>query len=254
MFGRNRRNAGAESPFWKQQGWVLSAAFLAVALVMAAVTWLTTGDDGPAGPDAAAGKKGPLSPAAEKGGEGQRGDGRPDGCRTDDSNKAKPTASPGDVEWRPLNIARVPVSASAGPLRFSGPVMWCFAHTPMGAVMAAHIIPTHMSGSDWRTVTEQQLVASPGRDIFVAQRSTVPESARNGSAVGSYAGFAVTSYSQDAATVQLLIKNGSGGYGSTFVAVKWDGGDWKVQARSSGALYTSMTTVSGNAGFTMWKV
>ncbi|MFI2350838.1 hypothetical protein ACH492_28180 [Streptomyces sp. NPDC019443] len=252
MFRRNRRNAGAESPFWKQQGWILSAAFLAVALVMAGVTWLT-GDDEQADRDRADGKKGPLSSAAAKGGEGQHGDGRPDGCRTDDSDKAKPTASPDDIEWRLLNIARVPVSSSAGPLRSSGPVMWCFARTPMGAVMAAHIIPTQMSGSDWRTVTEQQVVASPGRDIFVAQRSTVSESAQNGSAVGSYAGFAVTSYSPDAATVQLLIKNGSGGYGSTFVAVKWDGGDWKVKAKSNGALYTSMTTVSGNAGFTMWK-
>ena len=54
--------------------------------------------------------------------------------------------------------------------------------------------------------------------------------------------------------MQLLIKNGSGGYGSTFVAVKWDGGDWKVQPESNGSLYTSMTTVMGNAGFIMWKV
>ena len=254
MFGRNRRNAGAESPFWKQQGWILSAAFLAVALVMAGVTWLTTGDDDSAGQDKAAGKEGPLSSAAANGGGGQRVDGRPDGCRTDDSADAKPTASPDDIEWRQVGVARVPVSPSAGPIRSDGPLMWCFAHTPMGAVMAAHIIPTHMSGSDWRSVTQQQVVAGPGRDIFVAQRSTVPQTAQNGSAVGSYAGFALASYSPDAAKVQLLIKNGSGGYGSTFVAVKWDGGDWKVQPKSNGSLYTSMTTVMGNAGFIMWKV
>ncbi|MGI5401192.1 hypothetical protein ACQEVG_17375 [Streptomyces sp. CA-135486] len=251
MFGRNRRNAGADSPFWKQQGWILSAAFLAVALVMAGVTWLTTGEDQPADRARAAARNGPLS-SSSKG--GKRGDGRPDNCRTDDSNDAKPTVSPDDIEWRPLGAAKVPASRSAGPLQTSGPLMWCFAHTPMGAVMAAHIIPTHMSGRDWRTVTEQQVVAGAGRDIFVAQRSTVPESAQNGNAVSSYAGFAVDSYSPDAAKVQILIKSGSGsGYASTFIAMKWDGGDWKVQPGSNGSLYTSMTTVTGNAGFIMWK-
>ncbi|WP_328760363.1 hypothetical protein [Streptomyces sp. NBC_00271] len=119
--------------------------------------------------------------------------------------------------------------------------------------MAANVIPTQMSGRAWRTIAEQQLVKGPGRDIFVAQRSTVPASAQNGTAVGSYAGFAVMSYSPGGAEVQLLIKSGSGGYRSTAVSLKWDGGDWKVQPKPDGALYAPMQTVSGSDGFMLWR-
>lgn len=250
MFGRKRTHTGADAPFWNHRGWILSAAFLALVLVMSVVTWLTSTEDGQGLRDTGAENPGPLTPAAG----GQGADARPAGCRTDDADTARPTAPPPDIDWRPLGGAKIPVSPTAGPLQAHGPVLWCFAHTPLGAVMAAHTIPSHMSGADWRTVTEQQVVAGTPRDIFVAQRSTVPEGQGEAGAVGSYAGFAVTAYSPDEATVRLLIKNGSGGYGSTFVVVQWDGGDWKVRPRTNGALYTSMTSVSGNAGFVMWRV
>lgn len=262
MFGRHTRDAGTEQPFWNQQGWLLSAAFLAVVLVISGITWLTAGDDAPAARQGNPARKGPLSsaapkdaqPAADGAGEGAAGTGRPGGCLTDDSDQTPPSAPPEDLGWRSLGLSRIPVSPSAGPVRTSGAVMWCFARTPLGAVLAAHAIPARMSGKDWRTVTEQQVVPGRGRDLFVAQRSTVPESAGNGSTAGSYVGFALSSYSKDTAMVQLLIKNASGGYGTTFVTVNWDGGDWKVEARTNGSLYTSLTTVTGNHGFTMWGV
>lgn len=267
MFGRHQRDTGTEQPFWNQQAWLLSAAFLAIALVISGITWLSTGDDTSSAREDGPARKGTLSSAAPKGGQpgrgeagveeagaGETGAGRPGGCLTDDSDQAPPSASPEDLRWRSLGMSKVPVSVSAGPVRTSGAVMWCFARTPLGAVLAAHVIPARMSGKDWRAVTDRQIVAGRGRDLFVAQRSTVLESAGNGSAAGTYAGFALGSYSRDAATVQLLIRNGSGGYRTTFVTVTWDGGDWKVQPRTNGSLYTSLTTVTGNNGFTMWEV
>jgi hypothetical protein len=43
-------------------------------------------------------------------------------------------------------------------------------------------------------------------------------------------------------------------YFTTTVVVKWTGGDWKVQPSRSGDLYTPVNSVSGNAGFVMWRV
>ncbi|MFI8195587.1 hypothetical protein ACIF6K_03475 [Streptomyces sp. NPDC085942] len=259
MFGRNQREAGTDQPFWNQRGWLFSAAFLVIALVASGIAWLSTDDDAAAARQGNPVSRGPLSSAAPKEGRPDAGEdgaaaARPGDCLTDDSDQTPPSVSPRDLRWRALGLTKVPVSPSAGPVRTSGAVMWCFARTPLGAVLAAHVIPARMSGEDWQTVTDQQVVAGRGRDLFVAQRSTVPPSAANGRAAGSYAGFALSSYSEESAVVQLLIKNGSGGYGTTFVTVTWDGGDWKVRANSNGTLYSSLTTVAGNNGFTMWGV
>ncbi|MDQ0987058.1 hypothetical protein [Streptomyces sp. V2I9] len=259
MFGRNQREAGTDRPFWNQRGWLFSAAFLVVALVASGAAWLSTDDDAPAARQGNPVGKGPLSSSAPKDGRPDPGEegaatARPGDCLTDDSDQTPPSVSPQDLRWQELGLTKVPVSPSAGPVRTSGAVMWCFARTPLGAVLAAHVIPARMSGEDWQTVTDQQVVPGRARDLFVAQRSTVPPSAANGRAAGSYAGFALDSYSEESAVVQLLIKHGSGSYGTTFVTVTWDGGDWKVRANPNGTLYSSLTTVAGNNGFTMWGV
>ncbi|MEU2747053.1 hypothetical protein ABZ613_12300 [Streptomyces collinus] len=261
-----RYRSDPSEPYWKQRGWQVSAAFLGVVVLLSGIVALTAGrgtaDDGASAPPS----KGPLSgtPAMK--------DGRPDGCRTDDSRGGvMPTSPPDDVDWRALGVARVPVSASAGPTLTQGPVWWCFAHTPAGAVLAAHIIPSHMSGPDWRTIAQEQVVAGPGRDLFVFKRSTVRDDGPGGtpdtgsasgshrdagsgsSSAASYAGFSVPAYSGEAATVELLLKTGQG-YATTSVALRWSGGDWKVQPSDNGALHTPVKAVQGTNGHLLWGV
>ena len=233
-----------ERPFWQQRGWQVSAAFFAVMLVAGTVIALGGGPDAEAEPVAAAG---PLSGGITLDG------GRPAGCRTDDSAQSTPVRPPDDVTWQPLNGSSVPLSASAGPLRSSGPVMWCYAHTPMGAVMAAHVIPRHMSGKEWRTITDQQVVPGVGRDIFVAMRSSLEDVTPQYTA-SSLAGFVLMSYSPEAATVRLLIRLGPAGLGVTDYALAWSGGDWKVRPLSSGDLHTPVSPVPAATGFVLWPV
>lgn len=249
-----RRAATAQEPFWQQWSWILSAAFLVGCLLCAAGAWLVSlaSDGNSTGTDSAA-SRGPLSEGAPRG-----TDGRPVGCRTDDTHTAVPTAPPGDVHWRKFEYGVVPVSPSAGPLRSDGPLLWCFAHTPMGAVMAAHIIPTQTDSTDWRAVVEQQVVAGTPRRLFVAMRETVSATARNGRSIGTYAGFAVASYTPDSARVQLLIRTAGDGVGTTYfttyVTVAWTGGDWKAQPSTAGGLFTPVSGASDNRGFIMWGV
>ena len=248
MFTRRQRRAEPEGPYYKQRSWQVSAGFLAVVLVVGGVVALTTDRDETSTATAVS-DGGPLSgtPVAQGA--------RPAGCRTDDSaGPALPTAAPKDVSWRTLDVTRVPVSASAGPTRTSGAVWWCFAHTPTGAALAAHIIPSQMSGPNWRTVTKEQVVAGRGRDLFVSQRSTVRDSTGPRTpATATYAGFAISSYRGSAADVNLLIKTTSG-YATTTVGLKWSDGDWKVLPSGDGALHTEVQTVTATNGFLMWGV
>ncbi|MEV8504154.1 hypothetical protein AB0368_04885 [Actinoplanes sp. NPDC051475] len=235
-----------DRPFWHQRGWQLSAAFLGLVLCSGAVTAVVgvSGDGTDDQPRAAAG---PLVPGVAD------GQSRPAGCRTDDGDQRPPQQAPEDVTWRPLNGAKIPVSPSAGPVQESGPVLWCFAHTPMGAVMAANVIPRHMSGAEWQTVTEQQVVPGVDRDVFVARRSSMPVSSAQYTA-NTLAGFMLLSYAPETATVRLLIRQSPAVYGTADFTVAWDGGDWKLRPLSGGELHTPVTAVTANGGFVMWKV
>ncbi|MEU2339882.1 hypothetical protein ABZ608_41220 [Streptomyces sp. NPDC013172] len=237
---------GGPTPFWRQRGWLLAAGFLAVVLLMA-LTAAATGGGG-SGQLASTTAEGPLTRAAAD------TSGRPQGCGTDDRDQSTSTAPPKDVRWRTIGGTRVPVSPTAGPTRSTGSVLWCFAHTPMGAVMAAHVIPAQMTSPDWRAVTRDQVVPGFGRNLFVSQRASIPESSIRTRQNGTYAGFLVSDFTRTSATVDVLIKSPAGQYFSTSVDLRWSGGDWKVQPASDGGLHSELSTVDGTNGYVLWKV
>lgn len=250
MLKRRERRAEESGPYWRQRSWQLSAGFLGIVLVLGGIVALTSDPDTNGDRVNAAASDGPLS------GDPVMKDGRPEGCRTDDSAVERPVkTAPKDVSWRTLGVARVPVSEAAGPTRMEGGLWWCFAHTPDGAALAAHIIPSQMSGSHWRAITKQQVVAGRGREMFVFQRSTVQDtdSRSGGTSVASYAGFSVPSYTSREATVRLLIKSDQG-YASTAIVLRWSGGDWKVLPDDNGSLHSPVSVVQSTDSFTLWGV
>ncbi|MFI6347463.1 hypothetical protein [Streptomyces sp. NPDC050560] len=257
IFKRREKPVEEPKPYWQQRSWRMSAGFLGIVVVAGAATALTSGGDTVKSADdsrpqeSAAVAKGPLSgPLVDNG--------RPRDCHTDDSGGSTvPKSAPKDVVWRSLGAAQVPVSSSAGPKQREGTPWWCFAHTPMGAVEAAVIIPSQASGSGWRQVSREQLVAGSGRDQFEKDREYEsdidgPDDVDAGS-LGYYAGFAVLSYQDEAATVKLLIKSDVGGLtGTTTVHLRWDRGDWKVQPSGGGELFSAIDYTANTNGFIMW--
>ena len=187
-----------DTPFWKQRSWQLSAAF-GVLVILAGLVTAVVGLPDLAGGGRPKDVAGPLTTSLPA------GSARPPGCHTDDSDQKPPSRPPDDITWKPLNGANIPMSATAGPMLRYGAVLWCLAHTPMGAVMAVNIIPRQMSGVDWQVAADQQLIDGPMRDVFVARRSsiaaTTPEYTAN-----SPAGFRLLSYSPQVARVSLLIR------------------------------------------------
>ncbi|TQJ46540.1 hypothetical protein OHU34_40985 [Streptomyces sp. NBC_00080] len=235
-------------PFWRQRGWLLAAGFLAAALALSLLAVVTRGDPPPLLETASA--AGPLTKTASD------TTGRPAGCTTGDGDgdRAAPEAPPADLRWRTVGGTRVPVSAAAGPTQETGPVLWCFARTPMGAVLAAHVIPAQMTSPDWRAVTRDQVVAGFGRDLFVSQRGSFSDARLKTRRNGTYAGFLLAEYSPAAATVDVLIKSPDGPYFSTSVRLLWSGGDWKIRPANDGGLHTELSSASGTDGFVLWKV
>lgn len=254
MFGIRRKRVQPEGPFYKQRGWINAAVFLTFLVVMSLVGLMAGGQDvhtASSSQEALSGLRGPLSPGDPlrvRSGPG----GRPANCGTDDKDTARPTVAPHDVRWKQLDSVLVPTSPSAGPLHTDTGVWWCFAHTPTGALLAAHTIPTQLSGDGWRAVAEQQLVPGDSRDRFVTRKASEGGTdARHGS-VGRFMGFSVASYTHDVATVRLLVSNPAGGYLSTSVSLRWRDGDWKVTPRTDGSVYSSVSPTTKTGGFVMW--
>ncbi|GIJ24998.1 hypothetical protein Vqi01_01600 [Micromonospora qiuiae] len=231
-----------EKPFWQNRRWQLSAGFLAIAVCVGIVAAIGGRD---VNSSAAATDRpviGTLGPDGS----------RPQGCRTDDSVQQLPSEAPRDITWRPLNGADTPLSASAGPLKTTGPLLWCFAHTPMGAVMAAHTISRQMSGPDWPAVSDQQLVPGLGRDYFDAMRASMPETGPVQTS-NELAGFLVLKYSPSTATIRVLVRQANVAYVSIDYIVDWNGVDWQLRPLNSGGLYSRVNPVVSLVGFVLWN-
>ncbi|SCG38437.1 hypothetical protein [Micromonospora rifamycinica] len=233
--GRGR--SPADPPFWTERGWLLSVAFLAGMALLAAVAWVSSGGTGQT----------PVDPVGRTTAE------QVAQCPPRPVVAAGPAVPPDDVTWRTLDGGdRVPVSATQGPSRTADGVLGCFAHTPIGAVLAAHAVPTQLGGPAWRAVTDRQVLPGPARDVLVARLEAAAGvvTSRGG---GSYAGFALARYAADTARVQLLVKTGAGGYVATLVELRWDAGDWKLVPSRAGVVHASIGTVTGSAGYTLWR-
>lgn len=247
MTTRWQRGRQAQPPnpqFWRQRGWQLSAAFLLLSLVGSLAAFLFSSDD-----SAMTGVGDSTAGVVDV--QSQRSP-----CPTDDAQTSGTTqqlTKPPTVKWMKVGIAMVPTTPTDGPMSMDGPVWSCYSHTPIGAAVAAHVILAHMSDSDWRDVAARQLVPGPGRNAFVAGRSFVTNADAPGHAAATYAGFTVSSYQSDSATVWMLLKQPQGQLAATSVSMRWTDGDWKVAPRTDGSLYSPLDeTVNSTAGFIMW--
>jgi hypothetical protein len=251
--GRSRGGSGEwEQPFWQQRGWILSAGFLLVLVVFGAFALMTHGGGGKpnAADDPSPSRSATATPTRNSGNQ----DDRPAGCHTDDSDQEKPTAAPKGVYWKALGTGLMPASKTAGPLKFDGPVWYCYAHTPMGAVFAAHAITGHLAYPGWREVVERQFVPGPGRDAYVAKRSQVQDKSVSGQPDDiSFVGFSVLSYNGTETTLTLLGgKPSESRYGAVSMTLRWQDGDWKLVADSQGTIYSGTSQVDSTNGFVTW--
>ncbi|BBC31833.1 hypothetical protein SGFS_031270 [Streptomyces graminofaciens] len=240
-------------PFWRQRSWITAAIFLLLICVTAVVNMIAESGDGGGG-IAADATPDPGSSASDDGAEADKGGDTGGTCPRQQSGEA-PAAVPADLKWRNLGGGFLPTSSTSGPLSRTSTTWSCFAHSPTGAVLAAHVIPSQMSGPRWRDAARTQLVPGAGQRQFMAARAVVSDEEAGGSPgeLGTYDGFNVLDYAADRAHVQLLVRRPDGAYVATSVSVSWKDGDWKLVPQSDGALTSTFVAVSGTTGFVRWE-
>ena len=161
-----------------------------------------------------------------------------------------PSGSPPGLAWRQVGPVPVPVSPTAGPARRTGPAWACYAHSPMGAVMAAFGISAALCGPQWQEATVLAVLPGSNRRAFIAvgTRQHYMPPART---VTRPVGFAVVAYTPAQATVETLVVDGSQ-YAASFRTVVWSGGDWKLSMMPGGTAGPGPQVVATTAGFTLW--
>ncbi|POM25750.1 hypothetical protein BTM25_01330 [Actinomadura rubteroloni] len=220
-----------QSPF-RRPGFIAAAAFLALILVLGVVALVTGLDSGngtaaPSHPSVGA-RPGTTAPAAG-------------GCHPTDTDQRTPANAPPGVLWQSYENMVLPYSKSAGPMVTEGEIARCYAHTPVGALMAAaHITYRAAVAVDWRKFAQVEFVGGAGKSAYLANRSASPAPIEHASGgIGQIAGFSFISYDSSTAVIRLAYRNplqnsGLAPYGSGDYTMKWSNDDWRLELQPNG--------------------
>ena len=232
---------------------ILPAAAVAVIILGAGLAFALTGRP-PASPHPAATATATVSPAAAAG-PGSQG------------QSQVPRVSLAGVRWSSFYGVELPVSAQAGPYDTSAGVAAGFAHTPLGALLAAVNIGVR-ANAQWgprifTTVIRSQVTGPDAGALLAGCQAAYGQAAQSGGVTGGQPlGTAVVTEQAfrwitytPAAAILDLVSAGPGANGTTVRAsvqmeVVWDGDDWKVVAPPGGDWGNSAARLSSLAGYT----
>ncbi|MEU8052135.1 hypothetical protein [Micromonospora haikouensis] len=178
----------------------------------------------------------------------------------DQQQSPLPTSAPSDVTWELVGQTAVPVSASAGPRTRDGGVASGFAHTPVGALVAAAQI-TIRSGfsagrASWEPTIQRQFEPSPDRDRLLATLRAAGESPVQPGDLSQIFGYQYQSYSPDTAVIGLVLSAPSVGtprYHVLSLSLRWHEDDWHVVAPPGGAWTSINRETSDLTGVVEWS-
>ena len=178
-----------------------------------------------------------------------------------------PQVSLASVRWSGFHGVNLPVSAQAGPYDTRAGVATGFAHTPLGALMAAVNIGVR-ANAQWgprifTTVIRGQVTGPDAAALLAGCQAAYDQAAQSagvtggqplGTAVVTEQAFRWITYTPAAAILDLAVA-GPGDGGATVRAsvqmeVVWDGGGWKVVAPPGGDWGNSAAELSSVAGYT----
>ena len=171
------------------------------------------------------------------------------------------------VRWSGFYGVELPVSAQAGPFDTSGGAAAGFAHTPLGALLAAVNIGVR-ANAQWgpRIFTKAirgQVTGPDAAALLASCQAAYAQAAQSGQVTGgrplgavnvTEQAFRWITYTPAAAILDLAVA-GPGDSGATVRAsvqmeVVWDGGDWKAVAPPGGDWGNSAAELFSLAGYT----
>lgn len=164
-----------------------------------------------------------------------------------DSNDLETTAPP--TEWDFVDgffLTAQDQSNGPGVVEENG-VRYCYARTPTGALFAASNYGGMAAILPASEFAEFAFVAGPVRDEKAnsdATPATIPFKVEP-------AGFRLTAYSRDAATVEL-VASFDGALATMKLELAWSEGDWRVVPLSDGTAGIRGPVLSNLAGYVPW--
>lgn len=174
-------------------------------------------------------------------------------CPSSPQGSAIPTAPPTDLRWKGIESIEVPTSASDGPFRVHGDVQSCFAHSPMGAVIAAYgIFGTLLSPQGLTSAALAGLAPGPGRQVYIAGTRAQGIPTLTPGELVQPLGFQVVAYTPQQATIETLASANGQSYQTDERTLVWSGGDWRLLLTPEGSIGPDPQLVQSAAGFVLW--
>lgn len=170
-----------------------------------------------------------------------------------------PTVAPSGVTWQLFDETALPFSAAAGPGRIQGDQATCFAHSPVGALIAIAQISERLAlSTNWKQVvqmTDTQVMPGVGRNALlklIATASKQPSPPVPPGTSPQLAGFSFITYTPQVAVVQYVFRNDQGALVDLTQTADWSDGDWKLVVLPDGASSPPGQVVSSLVGYVMW--
>lgn len=235
--------ADSRSPF-RSRGFILAAIVvgaIALAAIVVLVTSLLGGGNDNADPTPAP----TTSPTADA------GDSDPSVCGLEGFEETSSLTAAPDNDWELVGTMAAPTDPTgAGPGEVdSAGFRSCFAHTAEGALYAAvNFVATGTDATIGPRLIE--LVApGPGRDALEGQ----PSGGSASNLRAQIAGYKVSAYSTETATIDLALNYSSGELVSVPLKLVWAEGDWKVEMTATGELPLAPAQLQNLGGYTPWS-
>ena len=232
---------------------ILPAAAAAVIFLGTGLAFALTGRP-PASPRPAA-----MATASPAGAAGSGSQGQPQ----------VPRVSLDSVRWSSFYGVELPVSAQAGPYDTSAGVAAGFAHTPLGALLAAVNIGVR-ANAQWgprifTTVIRGQVTGPDAAALLTGCQAAYDQAAQSDGVTGGQPlgdvdaaeeAFRWVAYTPASAVIDL-VSAGPGSQGTTVRAstrlqVLWDRTDWVLVAPPGGSWPGSASVLSSLAGYTVF--
>jgi hypothetical protein len=256
-----RESDDDQSP-WSKTPFILASTFLVVVVVLAA--WLAFGRNSnhPAaaastqatlsGPTATATSKGPApttKPAPTTSPPSTH-------CDLASNDQQVPQMAPTGITWQLWQGVALPFSSTAGPEIVRGDVARCYAHTPLGALIAAvQIQYRFLVSNDWEPIVYRQMMPGPGRAVLVSLEKTAAAIPGPPTPPGGYdqiAAFLFVTYTRQVAVIELVTQSDEGGMVVGTYSVEWSHGDWRLALQPDGHLTPAVQTVTSVVDYVMW--
>ena len=250
---------------WAKPAFVLAGAFVLGALVLG--LWLALGAGsnhkpnhvGATGTSSSVGTKAHTStpyatrPPTAIGSNSSQASA---GCHVPPGSQQVLTVAPSGITWQLWQGIALPYSKMAGPEVIQGDVARCYAHSPLGALLATvQITSRFVVATDWQPIVYQQILPTAGREIVIKTEEAAAREPNTPSPPGTYsqiAGFSFVTYTPQVVAIDLVERGENGAMAVGTYTVQWSDGDWKVVVQPNGQFTPPVQQVSSLAGYVMW--